>query len=488
MKTIHALAKRLQAGEVTSAALTEQYLARIAELNPALNAYLTVAGDLAMADARTADDRLRRRADLTPLTGVPIAIKDVIVTKGIRTTCGSKILADYLPPYDATVIARLRAAGAVILGKCNMDEFAMGSSNEHSAFGPVKNPWDTSRIPGGSSGGPAAAVAADCCAAALGSDTGGSIRQPASHCGIVGCKPTYGRVSRYGLVAFASSLDQIGPMTKDVRDAALLLEAIAGFDPNDSTALNVPVPSYQTELERGVRGLKIGVPKEYFVGGLDPEVAACIRSAIDTMKALGAEVSDISLPHTEYAVPCYYIIAPAEASANLARYDGVRFGLRAGNGAVSLKAMYGATRTDGFGPEVTLRILLGTYVLSSGYYDAYYRKAQQVRTLIKQDFLTAFNAVDAILTPTAPTTAFRFGEKTADPLQMYLSDIYTISCNLAGLPGVSIPCGFVNRLPVGLQLIGRPLDEATLLRIAYAYEQATPWHTQQPEAGISQPS
>ncbi|MBI4366391.1 MAG: Asp-tRNA(Asn)/Glu-tRNA(Gln) amidotransferase subunit GatA, partial [Deltaproteobacteria bacterium] len=473
MTTLAAYAAELQSGAVTSVALTERYLDRIARLNPALNAYITVAADAALAAARAADERLRRKTNVTPLTGVPIGLKDIVVTRGLTTTCGSKILAEYVPPYDAHVVERFAAAGAVVLGKCNMDEFAMGSSNENSAFGPVKNPWDPARIPGGSSGGSAAAVAADLCAAAIGSDTGGSIRQPASCCGIVGLKPTYGRVSRYGLVAFASSLDQLGPMTKDVRDAALMLECMAGFDPRDSTSLDVPVPAYTQALRTDVKGLRLGVPREYFTPGIDPRVEAAVREAIARLRALGATIAEVSLPHTEYAVPCYYILAPAEASSNLARYDGVRFGLRAPE--KTLREMYGATRTHGFGREVTLRIILGTYALSAGYYDAYYRKAQQVRTLIKHDFLEAFKTVDAIVAPTAPTTAFRLGEKTDDPLQMYLSDIYTIPCNLAGLPGLSQPCGFVDGLPVGLQLIGKPLDEATLLRIAYAYEQATDW-------------
>lgn len=408
-----------------------------------------------------------------PLAGLSIAIKDNIVTKGIKTTCGSKILENYIPPYDATVVRKLKNAGAVIVGKTNMDEFAMGSSTEHSAFGPTKNPRDPSRIPGGSSGGSTAAVAAGLCLAALGSDTGGSIRQPAALCGVVGLKPTYGRVSRYGLVAFASSLDQIGPITTGVKDAAKILNVISGFDPFDSTSLNTPVPDFTDKLDRGVKGLKIGMPKEYFLDGIQEEILASVKDAARALKKEGAELIDISLPHTEYAVPTYYIIAPAEASANLARYDGIRYGLSIRD-AKDLKDLYKRSRSVGFGPEVTLRIIIGTYVLSSGYYDAYYRKAGQVRTLIKEDFTKAFKKIDLILTPTTPTTAFRLGEKLDDPIKMYLSDIFTIPCNLAGLPGISIPCGKdKNGLPIGMQLIGKPLDEETLLRAANCYERIT---------------
>jgi aspartyl-tRNA(Asn)/glutamyl-tRNA(Gln) amidotransferase subunit A len=407
--------------------------------------------------------------------GIPLAIKDVICTKGVATTCGSRILEDFVPPYDATAVARLKAAGAILLGKTNMDEFAMGSSTENSAYFTTANPWDLERVPGGSSGGSAAAVAAGECLGALGSDTGGSVRQPASLCGIVGLKPTYGRVSRYGLVAFASSLDQIGVMTKDVTDAAMLLEAIAGHDPRDSTSLNVPVPDYAAGLEGDLKGVRVGVPKEFLVEGMQPEVEAAVRAAVDTLVELGAEAREVSLPHTDHALPVYYLIAPAEASANLARYDGVRYGSRVDGGG--LIETYKRTRGEGFGPEVKRRIMLGTYALSAGYYDAYYLKAQKVRTLIKGDFDAAFEQVDVVVAPTSPTTAFRIGEKADDPLQMYLSDIFTLSMNLAGICGLSLPCGFDGQdLPIGLQVMGPPLGEERVLRVAYAYEQATQWH------------
>jgi aspartyl-tRNA(Asn)/glutamyl-tRNA(Gln) amidotransferase subunit A len=411
--------------------------------------------------------------------GIPIAVKDNFLTRSLRTTCASKILAEFIPPYDATTVARLRAAGAVIVGKTNLDEFAMGSSAENSAFFPTRNPWDLERIPGGSSGGSAAAVAADECIAALGTDTGGSIRQPAACCGIVGLKPTYGRVSRYGIVAFASSMDQVGPMTKDTRDSALLLQAVAGHDPADSTSAPQAVPDYSAALSGGVKGVRIGVPKEYFVSGMQPEVEQAVRQAIRDLAAQSAIIEEISLPHTEYAVAVYYIVATAEASSNLARYDGMRFGHRAE--AADLTDTYCISRDQGFGAEVKRRIMLGTYVLSAGYYDAYYLKAQRVRTLIKRDFDRAFNDCDLIVTPTAPTTAFKIGEKTQDPLQMYLSDIFTISVNLAGLPALSLPCGFdAQGMPIGLQIIGKPFDEATILRAGHAYEQATEWHQRKP--------
>jgi aspartyl-tRNA(Asn)/glutamyl-tRNA(Gln) amidotransferase subunit A len=409
-----------------------------------------------------------------------MAVKDNFLTRGLRTTCASKILGDFMPPYDATVIATLRAAGAVIVGKTNLDEFAMGSSAENSAFFPTRNPWNLERIPGGSSGGSAAAVAADECIAALGTDTGGSIRQPAACCGVVGLKPTYGRVSRYGIIAFASSMDQVGPMTKDVGDAALLLQVLAGHDPADSTSSNRSVPVYSEALSSGVKGLRIGVPKEYFVSGMQPEVENTVRAAIRQLEKDGAKIDEISLPHTAYAVAVYYIVATAEASSNLARYDGMRFGHRAE--AMDLTETYMISRDEGFGPEVKRRIMLGTYVLSHGYYDAYYLKAQRVRTLIKSDFDEAFKRCDVIVTPTAPTTAFKIGEKTQDPLQMYLSDIYTISINLAGLPALSLPCGFDgDAMPIGMQIIGKHFDEATVLRTAHAYEQATAWHTKRPK-------
>jgi aspartyl-tRNA(Asn)/glutamyl-tRNA(Gln) amidotransferase subunit A len=470
-KTIEQLHKKLIGGEITSAELTKNFISYIKETNPRLNSFITVCEKEALLAAAKADERFKSGKGVTKLTGIPIGVKDILVTKGIHTTCGSKILANYVPPYTATAVKKLEDAGAVIVGKLNMDEFAMGSSNEYSAFGPVKNPVNEEYIPGGSSGGSAAAVTGGQCVATLGTDTGGSIRQPAAMCGVVGLKPTYGRVSRYGLTAFASSLDQIGPFANTVKDIALVLQAIAGHDPLDATSLDAPVPDYTKRLEGGVKGLKIGVPREYFVEGIDAEVEAGVRAAIDKLKAEGAEVVEISLPHTQYAIACYYIIAPAEASANLARFDGIRYGHRAKK-FDDLNGLYEATRTEGFGPEVTLRIMVGTYVLSSGYYDAYYKKAQCVRTLITHDFAEAFKKVDVIATPTTPTTAFKFGEKTNDPLQMYLADIFTIPVNLAGLPGLSIPCGKDKKgLPIGLQLIGRHLDEETMLKAAYCYEQ-----------------
>ncbi|MDP3182144.1 MAG: Asp-tRNA(Asn)/Glu-tRNA(Gln) amidotransferase subunit GatA [Desulfobaccales bacterium] len=472
--SISRLAPLLSRGEVSPVEVTEQLLDRIRRRNGELNAYLTVDETGARAQARDAEARLRRE-EATPLTGIPLALKDVLVTQGLRTTCASKILENFVPPYDATVCARLRQAGAVFLGKVNMDEFAMGSSTENSAFGPTLNPWHREHIPGGSSGGSAAAVAADLCIASLGSDTGGSIRQPASHCGVVGLKPTYGRVSRYGLVAYASSLDQIGPLTKEVRDAALLLQAIAGFDAKDSTSVPTPVPDYLEVLGQEIRGLKVGVPREYFGHGLDKEVEAAVQGALKTLASLGAELVEVSLPHTEYAVATYYVVAVAEASSNLARYDGVKYGLRAEGR--NLLEMYAHTRTLGFGAEVRRRIMLGTYALSAGYYEAYYQKALQVRTLIRRDFEAAFEQCALLAAPVAPTPAFRLGEKVADPLTMYLSDIFTISANLAGIPGLSVPCGFSSLgLPIGLQLLGPPFGEAVLLQTASAFEQATDFH------------
>jgi aspartyl-tRNA(Asn)/glutamyl-tRNA(Gln) amidotransferase subunit A len=476
--SIRELAPLLAKGEVSPVEVTEQCLERIKARDGELNAYLTVDEAGARAQAREAAARLRR-GEGTPLTGVPLALKDVIITRGLKTTCASRILENFVPPYDATVAAKLRAAGVVILGKVNMDEFAMGSSTENSAFGPTHNPWHRDYIPGGSSGGSAVAVAADLCIASLGSDTGGSIRQPASHCGVVGLKPTYGRVSRYGLVAYASSLDQIGPLSKEVRDAAVLLQTIAGYDPKDSTSVPAPVPDYLAALGRELKGLKVGVPKEYFGHGLDPEVAAAVQGALKTLASLGAELVEVSLPHTEYAVAAYYVVAMAEASSNLARYDGVKYGSRA-EGRTLLE-MYADTRTQGFGPEVRRRIMLGTYVLSAGYYEAYYKKASQVRALIRQDFEAAFQECALLATPVSPTPAFRLGEKVADPLTMYLSDIFTISANLSGIPGISVPCGLSSSgLPIGLQLLGPPLGEATLLKAAYAFEQATDWHRRKP--------
>jgi aspartyl-tRNA(Asn)/glutamyl-tRNA(Gln) amidotransferase subunit A len=476
--SISKLAPLLANREVSPVEVTSQLLERLEARDGALNAYLTVDAAGALAQAREAEVRLGR-GEGTTLTGIPLALKDVMVTRGLRTTCASRILERFVPPFDATVVARLRREGAVFLGKTNMDEFAMGSSTENSAFGPTRNPWDRDYIPGGSSGGSAAAVAADLCLAALGSDTGGSIRQPASHCGVVGLKPTYGRVSRYGLVAYASSLDQIGPLTKEVRDAAIILQAIAGHDPQDSTSVSQPVPDYVEALDRQFKGLKIGVPREYFGHGLDPEVETAIRVALKTLEGLGADLIEVSLPHTEYAVATYYVVAVAEASSNLARYDGVKYGFRAEGR--SLMETYLNTRTQGFGAEVRRRIMLGTYTLSAGYYDAYYKKGSQVRALIRGDFETAFQTCDLLACPVSPTPAFRLGEKLADPLTMYLSDIFTISANLAGIPGISVPCGFSSGgLPIGLQLLGPPFGEADLLLGAYAFEQATDFHRRQP--------
>jgi len=474
-------AARVRRREVSSVELTRAALARIAEAEPAIGAFLTVAAAEALAAAEAIDRRVAAGEDPGPLAGVPVGIKDNICTAGVRTTAGSRILESFVPAYDATVTARLRHAGAVIVGKLNCDEFAMGSSTENSALATTRNPWAGDRVPGGSSGGSAAAVAARECHAALGSDTGGSIRLPASYCGVVGLKPTYGRVSRYGVIAYASSLDQVGPLARTVGDAALVLEAIAGHDPADATTSSRPVPPLLVEADAGVRGLRLGLPREYFVEGMQPEVAASVRAAVTELERLGASVEPVSLPHTEYAIGTYYLVATAEASSNLARYDGIRYGLRAGTRGGTLGEMYAATRAAGFGTEVKRRIMLGTYALSAGYYDAYYLKAQQVRTLIRRDFERAFTRCDALLTPVAPTVAFRLGERTADPLTMYLSDILTISVNLAGLPGLALPCGVdAAGLPIGLQVIGRPFDEATVLRIGHTYEQATDWHRRQP--------
>ncbi|PYM38622.1 MAG: Asp-tRNA(Asn)/Glu-tRNA(Gln) amidotransferase GatCAB subunit A [Candidatus Rokuibacteriota bacterium] len=477
--TVHALVEQFRRGAATPSAAARAYLDRIAAVDPSVRAYITVTPERALAAAAAADARWRAGRPLSPIDGVPIAVKDLLCTKGVRTTCGSRILEHFVPPYDATVIERLEAAGTVLLGKTNMDEFAMGSSTEHSAFFATRNPWDLARVPGGSSGGSGAAVAADLAAAALGSDTGGSIRQPAAFTGTVGLKPTYGRVSRYGLVAFASSLDQIGPFAKDVIDAALVLRVIAGRDPLDSTSADVPAPDFVAELGRPIEGLRLGVPQEYFVEGMDPEVEASVREAIEVLKRLGGRAEPISLPTTDYALAAYYLIAPAEASSNLARYDGVKYGSRAA-GARDVIDMSSKTRAQGFGPEVKRRIMLGTYALSAGYYEAYYGKAQKVRTLVRRDFDAAFARVDVIVAPTTPNLPFKHGEKE-DPLAMYLNDVLTIPVNLAGLPGVSVRCGFsLAGLPIGLQFIGRPFDEATLLRAAHAYEQATGWQTRRP--------
>jgi aspartyl-tRNA(Asn)/glutamyl-tRNA(Gln) amidotransferase subunit A len=478
--TLHEASKRLRSRELSSQELTEAVFQRISEAEEKVQSYLTLCKDSALEQAKRADALLKAGANLNPLLGIPIAVKDNFLTLGIKTTCASKILDDFIPPYDATVVKNIRAAGAVITGKTNLDEFAMGSSTENSAFFPTRNPWDATRVPGGSSGGSAAAVAADECIASLGTDTGGSIRQPAACCGIVGLKPTYGRVSRYGIIAFASSMDQVGPLTKNVEDCALVLQAIAGHDPRDSTSADKFVPTYAAALTSDIKALRLGIPKEYFTSGMQPEVANAVRQAISQLAQHGAIVEEISLPHTEYAVAVYYIVATAEASSNLARYDGMRYGYRAP--ARDLAESYMLSREAGFGTEVKRRIILGTYVLSAGYYDAYYLKAQKVRALIKRDFDEAFKTCDAIITPTAPTTAFKIGEKIQDPLQMYLSDLCTISVNLAGLPALSLPCGFDSQgLPVGIQMIGKHFDESTILNIAYAYEQSTKWHKQKPK-------
>ncbi len=478
--TLHELVDAYRAGATTPTAATAAYLARIAAHDQKVGAYLTVTSDDALARARASDERYRNGTPRGPLDGVPVALKDVFCTRGVRTTCGSKILDNFVPPYDATVVTRLKDAGAVLLGKTNMDEFAMGSSTEHSAFKPTHNPWDLTRVPGGSSGGSAAAIAGDLAAAGLGTDTGGSVRQPAAFCGIVGLKPTYGRVSRYGLIAFASSLDQIGPFTRDVQDCALVLEAIAGRDASDSTSVDEPVPHYAAALTGDVRGLKIGVPKEYFTPGMDADVEHSVREAIAVLEKLGATTQEISLPTTDYGIAVYYIIAPAEASSNLARYDGVKYGLRT-PGAKDLIEMVSRTRAAGFGAEVKRRIMLGTYALSAGYYDAYYGRAQKVRTLVRRDFERAFARVDVIVAPTTPGVAFKHGEKE-DPIAMYLNDVFTVGGNLAGLPAVSIRCGFsAAGLPIGLQVIGRAFDEPRVLRVAHAYEQATSWLEKRPE-------
>ena len=476
--TAHELTDAYRGGVTTPSAVADAYLARISALDGRVRAYLTVTDDLARKAATASDARYREGRSLGPLDGVPISYKDVLSTRGVKTTCGSKVLESWVPPFDATVVQRLGVAGVVPLGKSNMDEFAMGSSTEHSAFHPTMNPWDLARVPGGSSGGPAAVVAADLATVSLGTDTGGSIRQPAAFCGVVGLKPTYGRVSRYGLVAFASSLDQIGPFARDVRDAALVMSAIAGVDPHDATSVDVPVPAYSAALAQGVRGLKVGV-LEYETAGMDPDVERAVRASIRLLRDLGATTHPVTLPTADYGLAAYYVIAPAEASSNLARYDGVKYGLR--TPGKDLIDMESRTRAAGFGAEVKRRVMLGTYALSAGYYDAYYGKAQKVRTLIRRDFEAAFEKVDVIVGPTTPSVAFKHGEKE-DPLAMYLNDIFTVPANLSGDPGISVPCGFsANGLPIGLHLVGRAFDEATLLRVAHAYEQATSWRTRRPE-------
>jgi len=476
--TIHEAARMLEKREISAIELTDAVLERIHTLDPLVDAYITVTADAARQRAKMADQMIAN-GEGGRLSGIPLSIKDLICTKGVKTTCASRMLEDFHPPYDATVMDKLNAAGAVMVGKVNMDEFAMGSSTENSGIKATKNPWDLSRVPGGSSGGSAASVAADMCMGSLGSDTGGSIRQPASHCGVVGIKPTYGRVSRFGLVAFASSLDQIGPLAKDVTDAAILLNAIAGYDSRDSTSINRPIPDYTSGLTGDIKGIKIGIPKEYHAAkGVSESVTAAIDQAISVFKNAGAEFVEITLPHTDYAVAAYYLIAPAEASSNLARYDGVKYGFRSPEGQ-GLLDMYKNTRSRGFGAEVKRRILLGTYALSAGYYEAYYKKASQVRTLIKQDFRNAFEACDVILAPVAPSPAFKIGEHIDDPLRMYLSDIFTLSANLAGIPGLSVPCGFSTEgLPIGLQLMGNYFDETTLLNAAYYFERQTDFHRQ----------
>ncbi len=467
--TVHELAKQLDEGKVTSRQATDACLQRL-EKTAGLGAYLHVDAEGAKKQAAAADERRAKKALKGPLDGVPIALKDIFLTEGLPTTCASRILEGFIAPYDGTAVRKLKDAGTVLLGKLNMDEFAMGSSNEHSAYQPAKNPWDATRVPGGSSGGSAVAVAAGSCFMTLGTDTGGSIRQPAALTGIVGLKPTYGRVSRYGVIAFASSLDQVGPMTKDVTDCATMLQTIAGHDPRDSTSSTEKVPSYTEGLEKGVQGLKVGVPKQYFIDGMDPEVRASVDAALESYKKLGATLVDVDLPHTDYGIAVYYLVATAEASSNLARYDGVRYGKRVDPGK-GLLDMYLETRGKGFGPEVKRRIMLGTYALSAGYYDAYYVKAQKVRTLVAQDFKKAFEKCDVIVTPTSPTPAFKIGENTGDPIKMYLADVFTVAVNLAGLPGLSLPCGFSKGgLPIGMQVLGRPFDEATILRTARAFE------------------
>lgn len=481
MASIRELHQQLIRKERSATEITQEALATVERLEPKLHSFLQVTAEQALAQAQQVDAKLAAGEAISLLAGIPIGIKDNLCTQGIPTTCGSKILQGFRPPYESTVTQKLAAAGAAMVGKANMDEFAMGSSTENSAYQLTANPWDTERVPGGSSGGSAAAVAAGECVVALGSDTGGSIRQPASFCGVVGMKPTYGLVSRYGLVAFASSLDQIGPFGRTVEDAAILLGAIAGHDPQDSTSLKVEIPDYTQFLVPDLKGKRVGVIRETFGEGLDPTVEKAVRQALEQLRDLGAEVQDISCPRFRYGLPTYYIIAPSEASANLARYDGVKYGFRA-EGDENLLAMYKHTRAAGFGTEVKRRIMIGTYALSAGYYDAYYLKAQKVRTLIKQDFERAFEQVDVLISPTSPTTAFKAGEKTEDPLNMYLSDLMTIPVNLAGLPGLSLPCGFDQQgLPIGLQIIGNVLREDQVLHVAYAYEQATPWHQRQPQ-------
>jgi aspartyl-tRNA(Asn)/glutamyl-tRNA(Gln) amidotransferase subunit A len=477
---IHEAHELLVTKKISSVELTESVLKRVGQIDPLLHAYVTVTDKLALEQARKADERIRAGDDVTPLTGIPFALKDCISTKGVRTTCSSKILENYIPQYDAVVTERLSKAGSVLIGKQNMDEFGMGSSCENSAFFPTSNPWDLTRVPGGSSGGTAAAVAANLCTFALGEDTGGSVRMPAGFCNVTGLKPTYGRVPRYGLIALVSSFDCIGPMTRDAADCAQVLQVIAGKDAHDSTSLSDAVLDYSKNLGKSVKGLRLGIPKEYFVAGMEAGVERAIHEAIRKFEELGMEIHEVSLPHTKYGLPVYYLILFAEASANLARFDGTRFGLSANEDVENIVDRYLQTRREGFGDEVKRRIMLGAYALSAGYYDAYYLKAQKVRTLLRRDFETAFEKCDALIAPICPTTAFKLGEKTGDPLSMYLSDIYVAATNPAGVPSLTIPCGFSNDMPVGMQLIGKHLDEQTLFQIGHAYQQVTDWHKQLP--------
>jgi aspartyl-tRNA(Asn)/glutamyl-tRNA(Gln) amidotransferase subunit A len=483
--TIHEAAELLRRREISSVELTRAHLERIEEVDGVLRAFITLTADLALKQAEAADRRFATGENLSPLTGIPLAIKDVICTEGVRTTCGSHFLENFVPPYDATVMRRLNAAGIVMLGKTNMDEFAMGSSTENSAFFPTRNPWDVERVPGGSSGGSAVAVAAGEALGSYGSDTGGSIRQPGALCNVTALKPSYGRVSRFGLVAFASSLDQIGPFARDARDTALLFQAIAGHDPLDSTSMDVPVPDYSAALTGDLKGLRVGIPEEYWIEGTEPGVVKSVRAAIETLRELGAEVGEVSLPHTRYGVAAYYIIAPAEASANLARYDGIKYGFSIREGVDDLIDAYKKTRQHGFGPEVKRRIMIGTYALSSGYYDAYYLRAEKMRTLIRQDFERAFERFDVLVSPVSPTVAFKIGEKVDNPYQMYLSDVFTIPANLAGICGLSMPGPFSEGLPVGVQLLGPAFKEEVLLRVADAYQQATDYHRRRPALNVT---
>ena len=478
-KSLAELSQALQSKSISSVELTQHYLDRIARFDSTLNSYITVTPDLALEQARAADARIAA-GNAGPLTGIPLAHKDLFCTQGVRTSCGSKMLDNFIAPYESTVTSRFLDAGTVMLGKTNMDEFAMGSSSESSYYGPTRNPWDADRVPGGSSGGSASAVAARLCAAATGTDTGGSIRQPAGFTALTGLKPTYGRVSRWGMIAYASSLDQGGPMARSAEDCALMMQVMAGFDEKDSTSVDEPVADYSASLNNSLKGLRIGLPKEYFAGGLDAATADAIQQAVREFEALGAEVREISLPNAELAIPAYYVIAPAEASSNLSRFDGVRFGYRCENPA-DLTDLYKRSRSEGFGNEVKRRIMVGAYALSAGYYDAYYLKAQKIRRLIKNDFMAAYEQVDVILCPTSPTPAFRIGEKIDDPVSLYLTDIYTITANLAGVPGIALPAGFANGLPLGMQLLGPYFSEARLLNIAHQYQQVTDWHTRAPQ-------